>query len=238
MKDRMFTGASVPEALAEAASVLGLPETELRYVVLDPGTQAERGLQATPARVAVLLEAASPAQRGIPAAPDRPEDPRAGVREVVREVAEAAGIDVWAEVQEDDERILVKLDGPDRSFFFGHEGRGDVLRATEHLLQRIFASAFLPRPLRVDCEGFQERRDAALAEQARSLAAAVREDGQPRTTEPLNGYERRVVHLALNEESGVRTYSVGEGAARRVTVGPAEEGGGATAERGSGDELS
>lgn len=239
MKDRVFTGASVPDALAEAASLLGLRETELRYVVLDPGTAGERGLAGTPARVAVLLEAVPSPARQEPEAPSvrPPEDPRAGIREIVREVAEAAGIDVWAEVEEDDERVLVKIEGPDHAFFFGQEGRGEVLRATEHLLQRVFGAAFLPRALRVECEGFQQRRDAALAEEARSLAAAVREDGQTRTTEPLNGYERRVVHLALNEEPGVTTYSVGEGSARRVTVAPADEAAIAPGDSGPLDET-
>jgi spoIIIJ-associated protein len=239
MKDRVFTGASVPEALAEASEALGLPETQLRYVVLDAGTPAERGLKGTPARVAVLLEDAPPARdTEEAAATDRPEDPRAGIREIVREVSEAAGIDVWAEIEEEDDRVVVRLEGPDQSFFYGHEGRGDVLRATEHLLQRIFGAELLPRPLRVECRGFQERRDAALADEARSLAAAVRESGQPQTTEPLNGYERRIVHLALNEEPGVKTYSVGEGGARRVTVAPAgEETPPAPSETGSADET-
>jgi spoIIIJ-associated protein len=98
-----------------------------------------------------------------------------------------------------------------------------VLRATEHLLQRTYGAEFLPRPLRVECEGFQERRDKALADEARRLGESVRGDGKPRTTEPLNGYERRVVHVALNDEPGLTTYSVGEGAARRVTIALAEE---------------
>lgn len=227
MRDHLFTGPSVPAALAEAATVLGLPETELRYVVLDPGSPGGRGLQPTPARVAVLLEDAPvPPARSAPAAPAPalPTDARAGIRALVRAVAEEAGIDVWAEISEedDDEKVIVHLKGPDHAFFFGHEGRGDVLRATEHLLQRGYGGEFLPRVLRVECEGFQERRDAALADEARALAAEVREDGVPRTTEPLNGYERRIVHLALADQADVTTYSVGEGAARRVTVALAE----------------
>jgi spoIIIJ-associated protein len=224
MKDRVFTGQDVPAALAEASAALGLPEAELRYVVLDPGSAGGRGLQPTAARVAVLLEAAPAAAdmrsraRWVP-----PSDARAGIRETVRAVAEAAGIDVSAEISEEEERVVVHLRGPDHAFFFGREGRGDVLRATEHLLQRSYGSEFLPRPLRVECEGFQERRDRALADEARTLAEAVRGDGQPRTTEPLNAYERRVVHIALTEEPGVTTYSVGEGAARRVTVARADE---------------
>jgi spoIIIJ-associated protein len=228
MKDRVFTGGDVPTAVAMAAATLGLPESELRYVVLDAGRPSERGLQPTPARVAVFLEGPPTTTRSRaavlpgPEPPAPPADARAGIRETVRQVAEAAGIDVWAEIAEDDDRVLVQLDGPDHPFFFGPDERGEVLRATEHVIQRMFGAAFLPRPLRVECRGFQERRDAALAEGARLLAEAVREDGTPRSTEPLNSYERRVVHMTLTDDPGVTTYSVGEGAARRVTVAPAE----------------
>jgi spoIIIJ-associated protein len=230
MKDRVFTGEDVPDALAVAAASLGVPEAELRYVVLDPGSVGGRGLQPTKARVAVMLEDSVPP----PSAPAPPVDARAGIRAIVRSVAEAAGVDVWAEISEEEEKVVVHLRGPDHTFFFGREGRGDVLRATEHLLQRMYGAEFLPRPLRAECEGFQERRDAALADDARDLAGAVREDGQPRTTEPLNAYERRVVHVALTDEPGVTTFSVGEGAARRVTVAPAEAA--SAVDPGSGDE--
>jgi spoIIIJ-associated protein len=223
MKDRVFTGPDVPGALAEAATALGLPETELRYVVLDAGSAGGRGLQPSPARVAVLLEEWPPPSADSTESWSRPLDARAGIRATVRAVAEAAGIDVSAEISEGDERVVVHLRGPDHAFFFGREGRGDVLRATEHLLQRTYGADFLPRTLRVECEGFQERRDKALTDQARRLAEGVRGDGKPRTTEPLNGYERRVVHLALNDEPGITTYSVGQGAARRVTVARADE---------------
>ena len=96
-----------------------------------------------------------------------------------------------------------------------------MLRATEHLLQRSFGVALQPRSLRLACEGFRERRDEALAAEARRVAAEVRADGQPRTMEPQNAYERRVVHVALQDEPGIVTYSVGQGAGRRVTVAPA-----------------
>ena len=88
-------------------------------------------------------------------------------------------------------------------------------------VQRLHGAALQPRALRFTCEGFRERRDQALVEEARRLAAAVRADGQPREMEPQNAYERRVVHVALQGEPGVTTFSVGEGSARRVTVGPA-----------------
>ena len=227
MKDRLFSGPDVDEALAVAAASLGLPRAELRYVVLDRGSAGGRGLSPTPARIAVLLRdsprTAGPEReaRDRGAVPPPPPDPRAGIRETIRAVAEAGGLDVDPEIEETEEAIVVRLRGPDQAFFLGAEGKGEVLRATEHLLQRLYGAALQPRFLRLTCEGFRERRDLALAQEARRLAEAVRADGQPREMEPLNAYERRVVHVALQGEPGVVTFSVGEGSARRVTVAPA-----------------
>ena len=86
MKDHVFSGADVPEALALAAANLGLPLAELRYVVLEPGTPGGRGLSPTPARIAVLLheEPAPGARPRRPGAPARrrprrePQDPAPG----------------------------------------------------------------------------------------------------------------------------------------------------------------
>jgi spoIIIJ-associated protein len=222
VKDRIFSGQDVHDALAVAAASLGLPQAALRYVVLDAGTPAGRGLKPTPARVAVLLEdphreASRPAPR---ADAPVPADPRAGLRSTLRAVVEAGGLDVEAEVEETEEAVVARLRGADVAFFLEPEGRGEVLRALEHLLHRMYGAALQPRSLRLTCEGFRERRDAALAAEARRLAAEVRAEGRLRTMEPLNAYERRVVHVALQGEPGVRTYSVGEGMERRVTVAP------------------
>ncbi len=231
MKDRLFSGPDVDEALALAAASLGLPRAELRYVVLDPGSAGGRGLKPTPARIAVLLRepsrpAASPRQGEVVPAP--PPDPRARLRETIRAVAEAGALDIDPEIEETDEAVVVRLRGADQAFFLGPEGKGEILRATEHLLQRLYGAALQPRFLRLTCEGFRERRDQALAEEARRLAEAVRSDGQPREMAPLNAYERRVVHVALQGEAGVTTFSVGEGSARRVTVAPSASGGSGT----------
>ncbi|HSB62428.1 MAG TPA: R3H domain-containing nucleic acid-binding protein [Vicinamibacteria bacterium] len=227
MKDRAFSGKDVPEALLAAGAALGLPVESLRFVVLDPGSPGRVGARPTPARIAVLLDD----QRVSPGGGDDREDesgegadPRAWIRQVVREVGEAAGIEVGAEVEEGREMVVVRLEGRDRGFFLGEDGRGEVLRAVEHLLQRMFAPDVAPLPIRVECEGYRERRDAALAAEARALAETVRREGHPLAMPPLNAYERRVVHMALTGVAGIVTYSVGEGADRRVTVAPAGPG--------------
>ncbi len=239
MKDRVFSGPDVEEAIAVAAASLGLPRAELRYVVLEPGTAAGRGLKPTPARIAVFLAGAAatrpPRRASREPAPAHAPDPRAGLRETIRAVAEAGGLEVGAEVEENEEAVVVRLHGADEAFFLGEDGRGEVLRATEHLLLRLYGAALQPRALRLTCEGFRARRDEALAGEAHRIAEAVRNEGQPRTMEPMNAYERRIVHVALQAEPGVTTYSVGQGSDRRVTVAPAGAGAPAPEAR-DGDE--
>ena len=147
MKDHVFSGADVPEALALAAANLGLPLAELRFVVLEPGTPGGRGLSPTPARIAVVLhEAPAPGARPVrapqePQAPAQPADPAAAIRETIRAIAEAGGLAVSAEVEEGPQAVVVNLLGDDRAFFLEPDGQAEVLRATEHLLLRLYGSS-------------------------------------------------------------------------------------------------
>lgn len=246
MKDRLFSGTDVEDALSAAAASLGLPRAELRYVVLETGAGGGRGLSPTPARIAVLIQDPRPATRApgarddwggrevregregrasadAPRAPE-PADVHGGVRAVVRALAEAGGLELECETEDTESTFVVQLLGAGCPFFFGDDGKGEPLRALEHLLQRSYGEPLRPRVLRVRCEGFRERRDLAIGEEARALAAEVRRSGEPRTLEPMNAYERRIVHVALQDEADVRTFSVGEGAERRVTIARAEPG--------------
>jgi predicted RNA-binding protein Jag len=236
MKDRVFSGSDVSEAVALAAANLGLPLAQLRYVVLEAGSPGGRGLSPTPARIAVLLEdvreadsrrppSAYPSDRGPRAGGPRGEareiEPRSGIRDTIRAIAEAGGLELSAEVSDGPEVLKVELAGADRGFFMEPDGSAEVLRATEHLLLRLYGAALMPRALRLSGEGFREQRDAALAAEARRLAEAVLGDGQPREMPSLNSYERRVVHMTLAEVPGVTTASAGEGPTRRLTIAPA-----------------
>ena len=91
MKDRVFSGRDVADALAAAGQALGLPPETLRYVVLEAGRAGGLGVGATPARIAVLLDGSpAPASREPAPTPARPSgDPRAGIRAVVRAMGEA-----------------------------------------------------------------------------------------------------------------------------------------------------
>jgi spoIIIJ-associated protein len=225
VKDRAFSGRDVAEAVALASKTLGVSPSALRYVVLEAGRPGGLGISASPARIAVLVDSGRPERRSP--APDlgddeeeednQPGDPQADVRALVRDVGEAAGLDLVAEIDSGKETFVVRLGGNDRRFWLG-DGEAEVLQAFEHLLQRIFGPEISPRRLVVECEGYREVRDEALRGQARKLAAEVRADGLPRETPPLNSYERRIIHMTIAEEPGLSSFSVGEGSDRRVTV--------------------
>lgn len=230
MKDQVFEGGTVEQALQAASRGLGTPADRLRYVVLDAGQPAVRGLEARPARIAVLFDKAPPApaaaREAAPAA--APAPPAAGpggvsaaaseIRELVRELARAAEVDLSADVTVSDEALVVKIAGSGRDLLLADDA--DALESLEYLLQLSYRRAIEPRRLVVDCEGFRADRDRALKEEALALAAQVAGDGVARRTRALNSYERRVVHTVLTDHPAVHTFSVGEGADRRVTVAP------------------
>jgi spoIIIJ-associated protein len=227
MKDQIFSGRTIGEALEAASRLLGRPPERLHYVVLAEGTPGALGMGGTPAQIAVLATDAgapppSPSPRTPPSqrTPSPEEDPRALIRRVLRALSDEAGISFDLEIEEKEDSLVVRITGPDSAFFLEEEGA--VLRSLEHLLQRMLERS--PRRLVLDCAGYRDLRDETLKESALQLARAVRKDGVPRTTPPLNSYERRIVHLALSEEADVCTFSVGEGSARRVTVALKTEG--------------
>jgi spoIIIJ-associated protein len=220
MSDRAFTGRDVPEALAAASRALGLPPERLRYVVLEAGTPGQHGTSGTPARIAVLMEAAPPRPAPPAGAAGTPTAPGPVLRALVRAFAEAAGVDLAAEVEEGEGTLTVRMEGPGCPLLL--EEDGEVLRSLEHLLQRATTRPDSRQRVVVACPGYRERRDDSLRAEALALARAVRLDGRPRETRPLNSYERRIVHMVVSKEPGLRTFSVGEGADRRVTVAPSE----------------
>jgi spoIIIJ-associated protein len=216
MRDRTFQGPDVAAAVLAAEKALGLPKDRLRYVVLKEGTSGGLGISPSPAEIAVLVEEtreAHPAPEALPPA----EDPRALVVKVLKELVEAAGLDIGVRVEEDQDTLAVGISGPDHVFFL--ENDGEVLEAVQYLLRRALPSEGFPR-LVLDCEGRREVREEGLRRTAQELAAQVLADGAARTTEPLNSYERRIIHMTIAETRGLRTESVGEGADRRVTIKP------------------
>ncbi len=221
MSDQVFSGRDVADALRQAAQAFGLPAESLRYVVLEREVEGRLGLSARPARIAVLV-GAGPA-RGPERRPGHVDEPAAtppppadenwlGV--ILEALAAVTGGPV--EAHWDDEHELRLSGSGTRSLL---DGEGRVLDALEHLLGAIARGRVASGPhLRLECDGYREVRDAWLQERVRELCARVAETRQPLEMEPLNAYERRLVHMTVAEQPGLRSHSEGQGRDRRVTI--------------------
>ncbi|MER3429694.1 MAG: hypothetical protein C4324_01390 [Blastocatellia bacterium] len=112
---------------------------------------------------------------------------------------------------------LLELSGPDSHF--ARAENGEMLDAIEVILFQIFGRD-LDRSKRfiADAEGYRKTRKAELQAMARFAAEQVRKTGRPFTFGVLNSTERRVIHLALQQDADLTTESVGMGRDRRLQV--------------------
>lgn len=215
MKDAIFSGPDVATALQEASRVLGQPVGALRYVVLQEPMPGRLGLTAQPARIAVLMDAGGAAAPGPAPAQEALPDLPVQIGALGRRLAELTGLELSMGVAEKEGRLEVSVTGAGAPDFLGDEG---VQPALEHVLRRWAERS--GQDLSLAGAGQRDRRDEALRQRALQLAEAVRVDGQPRRLEGLNSYERRIVHMTLQDAPGVETFSVGEGTGRRVVIAP------------------
>jgi spoIIIJ-associated protein len=144
--------------------------------------------------------------------------------EFVRKLVAGMEMDADVTLAPDDgegteDEIRLEIEGPDAGRIIGK--RGAVLEAIQYLTSRIAHRPGEPRKhVAVDAEGYRARHEDQLGEMARRLGERVASEGKIITFDPMNARDRRVVHMALKEVTGVRTESNGEGPDRRVQIIP------------------
>lgn len=117
--------------------------------------------------------------------------------------------------------IVLSVESEDSAILIGRKGRN--LSSMQFLINRIALDAEDPggsRRLVVDVEGYLDRRKSSLEEMALGLAERAKETGKTMHLKPLNPQERRIVHLCLEDDAQVTTYSLGSTVHRRVVIVP------------------
>jgi len=143
----------------------------------------------------------------------------ARVEELMRRIADEAGVDATVEVEEDSERVTGRFVGDDLGLLIGHHGQ--TIDAIQHLAYRIaFRGAEERKQVVVDAAGYRERRAATLRATADQAAEAAISDHRPVALEPMSALERKVVHEYLKTRRDVETYSEGQEPSRRLVVAP------------------
>jgi spoIIIJ-associated protein len=139
------------------------------------------------------------------------------VKGFLEDVTRAMGIPLSAELTEDRDGYRVNLVGDGGEALLWQ--RGDALRALQHVVNTAFRRQLGDdRRVVVDCQHFRRDKDEELRQMAKFLAEKARRTGAPQQLGPLNAYERRIVHMAVAEEPGVTSESIGDAAVKTVII--------------------
>jgi spoIIIJ-associated protein len=194
----------------------GVDKSAVRFQVVSEGERGILGVGYSPARVVATIDA----DGAPPEAPSADEsEPAALVREVITEITSALGISARVEIVEGDDSLLATCTGRDLGLLIGRHGQ--TIDAIQYLCNAILAREGAGRSVVVDAAGYRARREATLASLAASAAEQVIRTGERVELEPMTAVERKIVHLSLQDYSGVETVSEGTEPNRFVVVQPA-----------------
>ena len=241
------TGKTEEEAIRAALSQLGLERDDVSVEILERSKSGFLGIGSSPAKVRVSYELgvaeepevpqAKPAEKKPvekkpegkpePAPEQKPEQPAAPVSETEdadRIRAFLTGLlehmDCRAQVQvyeEEKNRYKVILEGQRLGALIGR--RGETLDAIQQLTNYAVNSGRDKRVrIHVDAENYRAKREQSLESLANKVAGKVLKYRRSVTLEPMNAYERHVIHAALQDKEAVTTYSIGTEPNRRVVV--------------------
>jgi spoIIIJ-associated protein len=155
----------------------------------------------------------------------------ASARELAESLLRAMGFEARVSAQAVGDTVEVRAEIPQDGDLVTGE-KGEVRQAIQHLLNRMLNRGGVSRyHLQLEVNDFWAARERELQELAHRLADEAAADGNERLTEYLNAQERRVIHVALRDDSRVRTYGLGDGLIKKVAISPAAE---ATLEKSEG----
>ncbi len=117
-------------------------------------------------------------------------------------------------LQEKENTIDVIFNGQDRYFLLRKEAL--LLNALQHILNKVFSS--LPKKVQCDCDNYRKKRERKIIHLAEKAAEKVSNFGGREVLGLMNPYERRIVHLRINQIPGVSSESVGEGFYKKVVI--------------------
>jgi len=145
------------------------------------------------------------------------QDPTGTPEGILKTLLDEMGIEceIRSEIAEGNIYLTVKT--PNAGLLIGRRGR--TLNAIQHILNCIVnRSSLVKRRVIVDAEQYRERREEILVNLAHKLASRVKTTGQEVVVEPMNPQDRRIIHLALQSDEAVTTFSRGEGSFRSVVI--------------------
>jgi spoIIIJ-associated protein len=141
------------------------------------------------------------------------------VIDFVRRVTAAMGLDLTVDVEETPDNVRLNLSGTGAEVLLRR--KGEALDALQVIVNTAFRrDARGDRHYVVDALGFRKDKDSELRQMALFLIDKAKSSGTPQEIGPLNPYARRIVHLAVSEDSGVSSESIGDAFLKTVIISP------------------
>ena len=206
-KELIVTGKTVEDARKKAAAQLGVAEEEMIVTVLEEGKKGFLGIGASDAKISV-----SYSEDGEDTALDF-------IRKLIDDMA-LEGLTV-AKKEGSNGDVLITVDGDNAGVLIGHHG--ETLEAMQYLAnlaanKKVAGEKREYVRVTVDVEGYRAKREASLRALARRMSAKVIKNKKSVMLEPMNPYERRIVHSEVQGIAGVSTNSIGSENNRRVVI--------------------
>ena len=197
---------TVSDAITEACQKLSVTSDMLDYEVIEEGSAGFLGIGSKPAVI----------KAGVKVTEISVEDT---AKTFLRDVFEAMKLEVVVNIKYDEaERNMdIDLSGDDMGVLIGK--RGQTLDSLQYLVSLVVnkdAENYIR--VKVDTENYRERRKETLENLAKNISFKVKRTRRPFTLEPMNPYERRIIHSALQNDRFVETHSEGDEPYRHVVV--------------------
>lgn len=194
---------TVDDAITEALIRLGTTSDKIEYEVIEKGSAGFLGINRKDAVIKVRKK----------------NDVEDNIREFLAKVFEAMdlNVEILMEKNEDGNTINVELKGDDMGVLIGKRGQTlDSLQYLTNLAVNKNAENYVK--VKIDTEDYRKRRKETLENLAKNIAYKVKRTKRPVSLEPMNPFERRVIHSALQNDKFVTTHSEGEEPYRHVVV--------------------
>ena len=198
-----FSAKSVADAITEACKALGVTSEKLDYVVVEEGSAGFLGIGAKNAVINAKVKSSVTDRAKI----------------FLNDVFAAMNMTVVieAEYNENEKELSVDLSGDDMGVLIGK--RGQTLDSLQYLVSLIVNKESTDYiRVKVDTENYRKRRQDTLEYLAKNIAFKVTRTKSTVSLEPMNPYERRIIHSALQNDKFVTTHSEGEEPFRHVVV--------------------
>ncbi len=205
MNEIEATGRTVDEAVENALTELGIKKDNAKVEVKEEPSQGILGIIGSKnARVVV-----------------KPlSDQKEYLEKYIKDMLKYMDIEGSVHVTEDDEKLKAEIFGEKAGILIGRRGR--ILSEIQYLISVIVRRQFsgLKKMVVVDIENYRDKREKTLSKLAKSVAQRVSKENCEQALEPMSPQERRIIHLALQDFPGIKTYSSGEEPYRKVVITP------------------